>query len=62
MLRTEPAFSIRFGDFAAEQLGLCSRHLRDALRAEANIPVGPAGDVIRYDDALKMLEKCKLLR
>ena len=62
LMSAEPDLSLRFGDFAAEHLGSCSRLLRDALRAEANIPIGPAGDVIRHDEAISMLEKCKLLQ
>ena len=36
--------------------------LRDALRAQAEVPIGPAGDVIRPFEAEWMLDACALLR
>ena len=61
MLRAEPKLTRSFAQYAAERLSACDRRRRDALRAEAGLPIGPAGDVIRPHEALAMLEQCPLL-
>ena len=62
LLRYEREITQSFAQFAAVRLSRCARPVRDALRVQAGIPIGAAGDVIRPHEALQMLEQCELLR
>ena len=59
LLRGERDCTYSFAQYAAKRLQGCDRRIRDILRVQAGLPIGPAGDVVRAEEALAMLERCE---